>query len=178
MTLRIETERLILRPLEPGDAEDYIAFMADPDVCAFLTPEGRPRDRAEEWRAFASLLGHREIRGFSMFAVIERETGAWVGRVGPWMPEGWPALECGWGIARAHWGKGYAPEAAIAAVRWTFDQFPDLSRIISLIDPDNKNSQGVARKIGEAHGGETFTLWGRTLDVWSADRGVWLERFG
>ncbi|MEE2690058.1 MAG: GNAT family N-acetyltransferase [Pseudomonadota bacterium] len=178
MTVRLETERLILRSMEPGDAESYIALMAEPDIARFLTPDGKPQSRADAWRAFAMVLGHQQIRGFNFFTVIEKQSGAFVGRVGPWKPEGWPSLECGWGIARAHWGKGYAPEAAVAAVRWTFDRFPDLDRIISLIDPGNANSQAVARKIGEQKSAETFRLWDLTLDVWSADRGAWLQRFG
>ena len=84
-----------------------------------------------------------------IFSVDEKKTGDWVGRVGPWKPEGWPSLECGWAIAKDHWGKGYAPEAAIASVNWIFETFPDLPRIISLIDPGNANSQAVARKIGK-----------------------------
>ena len=178
MGLEIETDRLVLRPIGPQDAEDHIAMMQDPGVAEFLTAEGTPRDRGDEWRMYATILGHQTMRGYCFFSVIEKATGAWVGRVGPWMPEGWPSLECGWAIKREAWGKGYAPEAAIASIRWILDTYPDLPRIISLIDPKNKNSQAVAKKIGEQHDGEIFELWGIKLDVWSADREVWLERFG
>lgn len=176
--MRIETDRLILRPLEPGDADDYIAMMLDPRVAQFLTPDGVVRSRADEWRAFAMMLGHLSIRGFSMFAVEEKTTGDWIGRVGPWQPEGWPSLECGWGIKAEYWGRGYAPEAAIAAVNWMFETFPELDRVISLIDPDNANSQAVARKIGEAKSDERFVLWDHELDIWAASRDEWLKRFG
>ncbi|GAB4522292.1 MAG: GNAT family N-acetyltransferase [Amphiplicatus sp.] len=178
MTVRLETNRLMLRPLAPEDADAYCAMMADPDFARFLTPDGAPQDRAAAWRGFATLIGHWTIRGYGMFAVIEKDTGAVVGRVGPWMPEGWPGLEAGWGIAPGRWGRGYAPEAAIAAIRWTFERFPELDRIISLIDPRNENSQAVARKIGEANTGETFRFWGLSLDIWAAGRAGWLARFG
>ncbi|MEM8770131.1 MAG: GNAT family N-acetyltransferase [Pseudomonadota bacterium] len=178
MTIRIETERLILRPMEARDVEPHIAMMLDPETARYLTPDGAPRARADEWRSVASYLGHWQIRGFGFFSVEEKETGEWVGRVGPWMPEGWPALECGWSIVSSRRGKGYAPEAAIAAVRWIFAQFPDLDRIISVIDPTNVNSQAVARKIGEENSGEIFEFWGFRLDIWSADRKAWLDRFG
>lgn len=178
MNTTLETERLILRPMLPSDAEDYVAMMGDPDVARYLTPDGKPQDRASAWRAFAMVLGHQHIRGFNFFSVIEKKTGEFVGRVGPWMPEGWPSLEVGWGIARPHWGKGYAPEAAVAAMRWTFVRFPDLDRLISLIDPQNANSQAVARKVGEANTGETFRLWELTLDIWAVSREKWMRRFG
>lgn len=177
MTLRIETDRLFPRPIEPEDVEAHCAMMADPNVARFLTPGGRPRTKAEEWRSFAALLGHWRLRGFGFFSVLEKASGEWVGRVGPWAPEGWPGLECGWGVARAHWGKGYAPEAAITAIRWTFEKFPELSRIISLIDLANANSQAVARKIGEAKTGEVFPFLGLKLDIWAAEREDWLKRF-
>jgi len=178
MTIRIETERLILRPMEGKDADAHIAMMTHPQTARYLAPGGKPRARAEEWRAAACYLGHWQIQGFGFFSVLEKASGAWVGRVGPWMPEGWPGLECGWSICAEHWGKGYAPEAAIASVKWTFDKFPDLSRIISVIDPENKNSQRVAHKIGEEKTGEIFDFLDHKLDVWAAEREAWLERFG
>lgn len=178
MTVELETERLLLRPMTADDVENHIAMMQEPAVARFLTPDHKPRSREEEWRAAASVLGHWQIRGYGWFSVFEKETGAWAGRVGPWMPEGWPGLECGWSISSRHWGKGYAPEAAIATVRWTFDRFPDLARIISVIDPDNVNSQRVAKKIGEEKSGEVFEFWGLKLDVWAAGRKAWLSRFG
>jgi RimJ/RimL family protein N-acetyltransferase len=47
-----------------------------------------------------------------------------------------------------------------------------------VIDPGNVNSQAVARKIGEEKSGEIFEYLDYKLDVWAADREVWLERFG
>ncbi|MEM9168054.1 MAG: GNAT family N-acetyltransferase [Pseudomonadota bacterium] len=174
----LHTDRLTLRPFGPDDVEPHMAMMAHPDVAATLAPEGLPRARADEWRSAASYIGHWSIRGYGFFSVVETATGDWVGRVGPWFPEGWPALECGWGVAREHWGKGYAPEAAVAAVRWTFAKFPELDRIISVIEPTNVNSQAVARKIGETRTDEKFDFWKFTLEVWAADRTEWLARFG
>lgn len=178
MTIRLETERLVLTRMQAEDFEPLVAMMADARVGRFLSIDLKPQSRAVAWRSFASFLGHWEIRGFGFFSVFEKGTGEWVGRVGPWMPEGWPGIECGWGVAPAHWGKGYAPEAAIAAINWVFDQRRDLTRIISLIDPANANSQAVARKIGEAKSRETFRLESFTLDIWAADRREWLARFG
>ncbi len=177
MTVRIETERLILRPFGPEDVEDHIAMMQDKKTAEFLTTDGVPRPYGDEWRFAACYVGHWAIRGYGFFTVVEKETGDWIGRVGPWQPGGWPGLECGWSIVSSRWGKGYAPEAAIAAIRWTFEKFPDLARIISVIDPDNVNSQAVARKIGEEKTDEVFEFWGHRLDVWASDREPWLARF-
>lgn len=179
MTIELATDRLILRPLAPGDFEAHALMMADPRVARFLALGGIVPSRETMWRTFASMLGHQAIRGYGFFAVIERDSRTWVGRVGPWMPEGWPALECGWGIDARFWGKGYAGEAAIGAIRWIFGTNPGLPRIISLIDPANENSQAVARKIGEAKTGEIFQHEvAGGLDIWAASRDEWLKRFG
>lgn len=179
MAHELATDRLILRPLEPGDFEAHAAMMTDARVARFLALGGKVPSRETMWRTFATMLGHWSIRGYGFFAVIERTSSAWVGRAGPWMPEGWPGLECGWGMDAAHWGKGYAPEAAIAAIRWIFATNPGLARIISLIDPANENSQAVARKIGETRSGEKFQHEvAGALDIWAAPRDEWLKRFG
>lgn len=173
----LRTERLEIRPFAARDVEAHVDMMMDERAAAFLSPTGKPRSRAEEWRAAACYLGHWHIRGFGFFSVIDPQTDEWLGRVGPWMPEGWPGLECGWSICPDHWGKGYAPEAAVATIKWTFEKFPDLPRIISVIDPSNANSQAVAKKIGEEKTGEVFPFHDFSLDVWAADREDWLKQF-
>ncbi len=172
--LQLETDRLILRPLSAEDADAHISMMADPAVARFLSLTKEPESYELRWSNFAAKLGHWQMLGFGFFSLFERRpdggVGEWAGRVGPLKPAGWPALEVGWGIAPAFWGRGYAPEAARATMQWTFDVFPDLDRIISLIDPENANSQAVAKKIGETNSGETFQLQHLTLDIWSVSR--------
>ncbi|MEM6538177.1 MAG: GNAT family N-acetyltransferase [Pseudomonadota bacterium] len=175
----IETERLLLRPVEPQDLEAFCAMMMTPEVARFLTTDKKPQSYANAWRGCALMIGHWQIHGFGMFSMIEKETGDWVGRTGPWMPGGWPGLECGWGVVADRWGKGYAPEAAIASIRWIFHKYPDLSRIISVIDPENHGSQAVARKVGERETDDTFLFDEKLeLKIWAANREEWFDTFG
>ncbi|WP_165978359.1 GNAT family N-acetyltransferase [Actinomadura darangshiensis] len=142
----LETERLILRPLTGDDFDDYAAMMADPQVADGLAePVGRSADDA--WRSLAVFIGHREIRGYSHWAVVERATGEFAGRAGPWRPHGFPGLGVGWCLARAHWGKGYATEAARAAIAYCFAGL-DADEVISVIRPGNTRSVSVAERIG------------------------------
>ena len=175
--IELETERLVMRPIGPDAVEPHIRLMNNPEVAASLTDDGKIRDYGTEWRAVASYIGHWQIRGYGFFSVFKKDTSDWIGRVGPWQPGGWPALEIGWTIDPAYWGKGYAPEAALATMRWTFDTFPDLSRLISVIDPRNKNSQSVAKKVGERKTDETFRIGALTADIWAVARDDWFERF-
>lgn len=164
----LETDRLILRGLTDADLDAYAGMMADPEVVRYIG--GETMDRADAWRNMATVAGHWQLRGFGFFALEEKASGDFVGRVGPWMPEGWPALECGWTLAKPAWGKGYASEAARRAIAWIFEQKPDLTRIISVIHEDNVNSQGVARRIGETKTDEIFTYKGGRYPIWAMSR--------
>ena len=144
----VSTPRLVLRPLTGDDFDDYAAMMADPEVGHFLGAEGG-MSRADAWRNLAMIIGHREVRGYSMWAVLEKGTGRFVGRAGPWRPEGWPGLGGGWCLARKAWGKGYATEAARAAVAYCFDEL-GADEVLSLIAPENARSVRVAERIGHA----------------------------
>src|SRR5580692_11139014 len=98
--------------------------------------DGGPLSRDDAWRQMAMLIGHWELRGFGMWAVEEKATGEFVGRVGLHYPEGWPGAEIGWALARRMWGRGYAHEAARAALGVAFDSLA-WTRAISLIAPEN-----------------------------------------
>ena len=52
---------------------------ADGNVMRYLSQTGRPMERHDAWRAFAVQAGHWSLRGFGMFAVVERRTAEFVG---------------------------------------------------------------------------------------------------
>ena len=171
----LQTERLILRPVEAQDFDAWAGFCADAETMEFL---GGVQPRAVAWRGFLSSAGAWVIQGFSMFSVVERSSGAWVGRVGTIHPEGWPGTEVGWGIVRERWGRGYAGEAAMAAMDWAADHL-GWSEIIHTIANDNHASCRVATKLGSTilrRGtlpppiNEELDVWGQTADQWRARR--------
>lgn len=171
---RLETERLILRGWREDDLDPLAAMMADIEVARFLTGDQRPLDRSSAWRHLALLVGHWALRGYGLFAVEEKATGAFVGRVGAWQPECWVGFELGWGLARAHWGKGYALEAARAAGDWAFAAF-DLDRIVSLIHAGNIRSQALAQRLGMRVRDATLHA-GMPHDIWEVRRAEWPRR--
>src|SRR4051812_36719272 len=144
----IETPRLILRQWRSEDIAPYTAMLSDPATARFITVDGKPvEDILTGWRHTVVMAGHWAIHGAGMFAVEERHSGKFVGRVGPWFPPTWPEFEVGWGIAKEFRGQGYASEAAGAALDWAFASF-ELARVIHCIDRENAASQGVARRLG------------------------------
>jgi RimJ/RimL family protein N-acetyltransferase len=168
----IETERLIMRRWRDADIAPNTAMLSDPASGRFITADGKPvTDAFVGWRNAAIMSGHWALHGVGMFAVEERSTGKFVGRVGPWFPPGWPGFEVGWGIAREFRGKGYALEAARAAIDWSFATF-ELEKILHCIDCENVASQAVARRLGATMDGQT-DLFGHVADVWVTHRGQW-----
>ncbi len=177
MTLPILfTERLILRPPNGDDFEPWAAFGADAETMRFL---GGAKPRSEVWRGLCTMAGAWTIRGFSMFSVIERDTGRWVGRVGPWQPEGWPGTEVGWGVASEFAGRGYAYEAAVASIDYAVDVL-GWTDIMHSIDLGNDRSRRLAERLGAVNRGRTSLPppfhndvvddWGQTADAWRARR--------
>ena len=109
--------------------------------------EGRTLTRAETWRSVAGALGHWVLRGYGLYAVEEKATGHFIGRIGLIFPEGWPGLEAGWLLARHSWGRGYATEGARAVIEMAYRDLA-ATHLISLIRPDNAASIRVAEKLG------------------------------
>jgi RimJ/RimL family protein N-acetyltransferase len=170
----LETPRLILRGWRPEDLAPYAAMMADAETARFITAKGLPYSERETWREIALLIGHWQLLGHGMFVVEERATGAFLGRVGPLEPPGYPGFEIAWGLAPAARGKGYAAEAARAAIGWSFETFA-LTRIISLIHPLNAASQRVATRLGERRIAERFAPFHDPCDIWEMRREDWPE---
>lgn len=172
----LHTERLILRPIALEDFPRWAEMMADPEAARFL---GGAQPAANAWRGFMTMAGAWSLTGISMFSLEDRETGLWLGRIGPWRPHGWPGNEVGWGLHPEAQGKGYGVEAATAALDYAFDvlDWPD---VIHCIDPDNTPSQRLAERVGSRNLGPTrmpppfdhlaVDAWGQTREEWRARR--------
>jgi [ribosomal protein S5]-alanine N-acetyltransferase len=164
----LETERLRLRPLVPGDAEALHRIQSDPKHMRFY-PHPYSREETDDWIVRTQARYERD--GFGLLAVDDRSTGEFLGNVGPVVQEvdGVEEIELGWSITPARSRQGIATEAATVCRDWVFDVVgADL--VISLIRPENEPSAGVARNVG-------MTVWKQTIfgsvqwlhDVWRVD---------
>ena len=177
-SVRLETERLFLRPPVIEDAAAAAELVTDPEVMRFLGGETVPPEHVgevvERWQY------RWESNGMGPFVIERREDGRFVGRAGilVWDTRTWtPATfsdagehaqpELGWALVRAEWGRGYATEAARAVREWAHGQRV-ITRLISLIAPDNVASGRVAQRLG-ASPAETVTLFD------SGDAVVWVH---
>jgi ribosomal-protein-alanine N-acetyltransferase len=144
----LETERLVLRRWQPGDRAPFAAMNADPQVMehfpAPLTPEESDAlvDRIET--GFAR-------DGYGLWALETKDDGTFIGFTGlalqTFPAHFTPAVEVGWRLARAAWGRGYASEAARAAIDFGFGTV-GLDEIVSMTAATNVRSQRVMQRIG------------------------------
>lgn len=146
----LETHRLLLRRLVPGDLERLYALYGDPETRRYF-PEGTLtyEETKEELDWF--LNGHPERPELGLWATIHKATDRFIGRCGllPWTIEGRPEVEVAYLLDKAYWGQGLATEAARAILHYGFERL-NLSRLVCLIDPQNQASKKVAEKIGMA----------------------------
>ena len=168
--LSMNTPRLRLRQVAQTDFDDYAALCADAEVMQYIG-DGVPLSRDDAWRQLAILAGHWTLRGYGMWAVEELSSGKFVGRVGLHFPEGWPDPEVGWALSRAYWGRGYAREAASAAMRVAFEML-EWPRAISLIAPLNQRSINLAERLGERFE-RTIPLRGNPVGLYAIDQEQW-----
>lgn len=164
---RISTERLVLRGYRASDFEAFATNLADPVVTEHL--DGVV-SRRNAWRILAAGTGSWVLNGSGWWAVTLRDTGELVGTVGAFFREApWTDLELGWTMFRRHWGRGYASEAAGAALAWGFEAHP-VPRVIAHIDPRNAASIRVSERIGMRYDGEA-DFYGERSGRYVAARG-------
>jgi RimJ/RimL family protein N-acetyltransferase len=167
----LDTPRLRLRPLAPGDCDAYAALLADEEAMRYL---GGPVGAAEAARRLDALTARHAADGLGALAVERRDDGRLIGRVGFWIwsrrdwTGGWTrrelggdaVVELGWILERAAWGHGYATEAARAVLRHGFHDH-GLDRIVSLIDARNEPSLRVAERLAATYETDVVTpRWG------------------
>jgi RimJ/RimL family protein N-acetyltransferase len=146
--VELRTDRLILRRWRPADREPFAALNADPVVMEhFVSTLSR-----EESDELADRLDDRlNDQGWGVWAVEAPDVAAFIGFVGLNPPRFeahfTPAVEVGWRLARPHWGRGYATEAARAALDVGFG---DLAKeeIVSFTTPGNLRSRAVMERLG------------------------------
>jgi ribosomal-protein-alanine N-acetyltransferase len=145
----LATEQLLLRAPKPADEEAYLSLFLRPEVEAWLRPAPLvPFAAAELTRMLAEDVEHWRDTGFGPWALIERESGAYVGRAGlRWTAvEGAAAVELAWTVDPAHQGRGLATEAARAGLELAREE--RIEEVVALVLPRNLASRRVAEKLG------------------------------
>ena len=168
MAVTLETERLVLRMFEAADFEAYAAMCGDPEVMRFIG-DGQPLAPPMAWRSLAMVIGHWSLRGYGLWAATERVARP-VDVIVAFFDS---RAEIGYALGRPYWGRGYATEAARAALEWGFAQLGQ-SQAISLIYPDNAASIRVASRLGEKLA-DRIELLGKPVLLYRITRDEWAK---
>lgn len=155
---RLETARLMMRPMQATDIDDLLLIFTDTKVMAAFDSPPFDRPQMEQW--LRRNLDHQDRYGFGLFSVILKTDGSLIGDCGLEMMEvdGAEVAELGYDFRSDYWNRGLATEAATAVRDYAF-QVLGLRQLISLIRVGNGASQRVADKIGMKRLSE-FTRYG------------------
>lgn len=153
---RLTTPRLLLRELRATDFEAHAANSADPEAMKYMSGTV---DRRHAWRVLAALTGAWLLTGAGWWGIEVVATGELVGTVGAFFRETTLGLgagadiELGWSVYRPYWRRGYASEAARAALAWAFATH-DAPRAVAHLVEANAASAGVCKAIGMTYDGQ------------------------
>ncbi|GGZ84315.1 GNAT family N-acetyltransferase [Algibacter mikhailovii] len=152
MKFHIETERLILRELRLTDLEGMFELDSDPEVHRFLG--NKPIKTKEESQIIIEkVLGQYEEYGIGRWAVIEKNTGTFMGWSGikfntDYNMNGFEQYyDVGYRLIKRFWGKGYATESGKAAVDYAFNIL-NLPELFATTEIGNQGSHNALLKIG------------------------------
>ena len=144
----LRTSRLILRDWRDDDVPRFAALNADPAVMAHFPSR---LDRAASDALAARIRAHHVAHGWGAWAVEVPGEEDFIGFVGlqrvPFEAPFTPAVEIAWRLARAHWGRGFATEAASAALAFGFERLA-LPEIVAFTVPANARSRAVMERLG------------------------------
>ncbi|MDR1421540.1 MAG: GNAT family N-acetyltransferase [Coriobacteriales bacterium] len=152
-TIRLETERLLLRRFTPDDAEAMFAnWASDPDVARFLSWPAHKGMKVTE-KVLSDWVAAYDQPDTYQWGMEIRATGELIGSIGVvGHDKDTSAVKIGYCIGKVWWNRGYTSEALIELVRFFFEEV-GTNRIEACYDPRNPNSGKVMQKAGMRYEG-------------------------
>lgn len=148
--IAVETDRLILREWVPGDLDALHAICSDSDVMATIGPL---LSREQASAMIVDLTARSIADGHTFWALDRKADRRMIGFTGLKRADIDPIkdrLEIGWRLAHDCWGRGYATEAAAAALGWAREHRPG-EDIYAITAEINDRSRAVMRRLGMMH---------------------------
>jgi ribosomal-protein-alanine N-acetyltransferase len=139
---------LLLREWRDEDAQPFARLSADPVAMELLLG---PYDRAASDRWMAAARSHWRERGYGQWVVEIPAEAGFIGVIGlnylRFSAPFTPTIEAAWRLAPAYWGKGYAYEAARAAIEDGFYRF-GFEEIVAITTPAHRRSWSLMQRLG------------------------------
>lgn len=154
-TFTLETSRLILRQWQESDYAEFARMNADPEVMRYF-PKLLTREESDALTdKFAKLI---DEKGWGFWSTQTKADKQFIGLVGLNWVDDLPFPECievGWRLDRPFWGKGFASEAAVAALHFAFSVLKQ-DRVAAFTTIANSASRKVMSRIGMADAHRNF----------------------
>ncbi len=156
MTLIIETERLILRPMALTDVDDLLEYQSHPEIVRYIPWPERTREQVIEAAEKTIATGKFDLQeeGDYIVLVWETKSGQVIGQSNMGLRSKRDSCaDIGWVTHKGFQRNGYAFEATYALMKYAFENFP-LHRLIADSDTRNPESAAMAEKLGMRREGE------------------------
>jgi [ribosomal protein S5]-alanine N-acetyltransferase len=176
----IETERLLLEPLDESRLEEFVTLTADSETMRYWSPMG-PFARPEAERRFTEALARTRELGFGRRWIVSKDTDAGLGFTetkpfGASCPEVSPdEVEIGWMLTPSAWGCGYGTEAGRAIRDEAFEQL-ELASLVAVHHPENRASGRIMEKLGMAFERDVADIRGWPYRLYRLTRDSWEEQ--
>lgn len=141
----LETDRLILRELNPNDAKSFYTLNSNPNVIKYTGNAAFKNE--EEAKDFLVNYQDYKLNGYGRWAIILKSTDTFIGWCGLKFDEVENETDIGFRFFEEEWNKGYAIESAMACLQYGFEKLK-LKRIIGRAVKENIGSIKVLEKIG------------------------------
>ena len=180
MSLIIETERLILRPMALSDVDDLLEYQSHPEIVRYIPWPERTREQVVEAAEKTIATGKFELQEENDYIVLvwelkngpgveNNEIGQVIGQSNMRLRSKRDSCaDIGWVTHKGFQRNGYAFEATYALMKHAFENFP-IHRLIADIDTRNPESAAMAEKLGMRREGEfkdSEFFKGEWCDMW------------
>jgi len=146
--LIFETDRLLLRQQVRGDLDELWEFHLNPENIRYYHDAPATFEEVKEQLEW-DLDWYQQNAGLGTWAILHKESGKLVGLCSlmPWTVDGIEEVEMAYILAEECRGQGLGTELSRGVIKYGFEKLK-LSRIISLIEPENMLSRHVVEKAG------------------------------
>ena len=154
--VQLETENLILKPIDMSDKEFIFKMFSDSDVTRFLVDE-EPFTKIEEAERLINIYTVPEPRIQHRWVIIRKSDTTLIGTCGYhiWIKKD-NVSEIGYDLGREYWGKGYMSEALPRAIKMGFEDM-GLNRIQAFVHLQNTKSVNLLLRLGFTQEGIIMT---------------------
>lgn len=149
MKLKLESARLVVDEISPGDVHAIHHYASDPEVVRYQSWGPNTFQQTEEFVEQVLLWQEEVPRNFIVLAIREKEQKRMIGAISLEIDETVPHAAFGFSLAREAWGQGFATEAAAALIAHVENSLP-LRYLTATCDRRNTASRRVLDKCGFA----------------------------